>query len=51
MPDITEEEWTRIREHFGDLAYECPEMRRQKLEILDMRDPDAAVVKATQISG
>ncbi|MBB2868599.1 UNVERIFIED_ORG: hypothetical protein GGI63_005243 [Rhizobium esperanzae] len=48
MSDITEEEWNRIREHFGDLAYECPEMHRQMLEILDMQDPDAALEMATK---
>ncbi|QKN14337.1 hypothetical protein HR059_07615 [Sinorhizobium meliloti WSM1022] len=48
MSDITEEEWKRIREHFGDLAYECPEMQRQMLEILAMQDPDAALETATK---
>lgn len=48
MSDITEEEWNRIREHFGDLAYECPEMHRQMLEILDMQNPDAALETATK---
>lgn len=48
MSDTTEEEWNRIREHFGDLAYECPEMHRQMLEILDTQDPDAALEMATK---
>lgn len=38
--DITEEEWQRIRRHFGDVAYECPEMHRKMLEILDVQDDD-----------
>ncbi|MET4687729.1 hypothetical protein [Sinorhizobium fredii] len=48
MSDITEEGWQRIRRHFGDLAYEHPEVHRQMLEILDMRDPDAALETATK---
>jgi hypothetical protein len=48
ISDITEEEWKRIREHFGDLAYESPEMHRQMLEILAMQDPDTALETATK---
>ncbi|MBP2235342.1 hypothetical protein J2Z31_001834 [Sinorhizobium kostiense] len=46
MSDITDEQWQRIREHYGDLAYEHPEMHRMMLEILNMRAPDAAIAES-----
>lgn len=45
--DITDEEWQRIRRHFGDLAYEHPEMHRMMLDLLDMNDLDKALETAT----
>lgn len=37
--DITDEQWQRLRVHYGDLAYEHPEMHKVMLDILD-RAPD-----------
>ncbi|TCA08590.1 hypothetical protein [Rhizobium leguminosarum] len=40
--DITEEQWQRLRVHFGDLAYEHPELHRAMLDLLDAKDLDGA---------
>lgn len=48
MSDITEEEWKRIREHYGDLAYEHPELHRMMLELLDTDDLDKTLEAATK---
>lgn len=39
MSDISEKEWQRIRQHFGDLAYEHPEMHKMMLELLSTDSP------------
>lgn len=43
MSDISKEDWERVRQHFGDLAYEHPELHAVMLELLD-----AALEKATR---
>ncbi|MEY9830788.1 hypothetical protein [Sinorhizobium fredii] len=45
--DTAEKEWQRIREHYGDLAYEHPEMHRMMLDLLDTDDLDKALETAT----
>jgi hypothetical protein len=46
--DITEEEWQRIRAHYGDLAFEHPEMHRMMLNLIDAKEIDGALEKATK---
>lgn len=48
MSDISKEDWQRIRQFFGDLAYEHPELHEVMLELLDAKDLDTALVKATE---
>ena len=45
MTDLTDEKWQRLRVHFGDLAYEHPEMHSMMLDLLDANDLDAALEK------
>lgn len=45
---ITDEQWQRLPTHFGDMAYEHPEMRHEMLEILDRQKADM-VAKALAI--
>ncbi|TAZ73816.1 hypothetical protein ELH70_14700 [Rhizobium ruizarguesonis] len=45
IPDITDEQWLRIRSRFGDLAYEHPEMHHIMLELLDTTDIEVALEK------
>jgi len=35
MNDLTDEQWQRIRRHFGDVAYEYPDMLQAMLAIID----------------
>lgn len=46
MSDISRMEWQRIRQHFGDLAYEHAEMHKMMLEILFTDDIDKALETA-----
>lgn len=39
MTDISEGDWQRIRQHYGDLAYEHPEMHPVMLELLERDGP------------
>ncbi len=39
---MSEEDWQRIRRHYGDLAYEHPELHAVMLEILNTNDPPDA---------
>lgn len=39
ITDISAEDWQRIRQHFGDLAYEHPELHHAMLEILEAEGP------------
>ncbi|MDX0534358.1 hypothetical protein GOC55_12945 [Sinorhizobium medicae] len=48
MSDISKEDWERVRQHFGDLAYEHPELHAVMLELLDANDLDGALEKATR---
>ncbi|MCZ7885394.1 hypothetical protein [Agrobacterium salinitolerans] len=48
MTELTEEQWQRVRRHFGDLAYEHPELHTVMLELLDANDLDGALEKATR---
>ncbi|WP_331373354.1 hypothetical protein [Sinorhizobium chiapasense] len=43
MSDISEKEWQRIRQHYGDLAYEHPEMHSMMLDLLDTDALDKAL--------
>jgi hypothetical protein len=45
MTDLTDEKWQRLRVHFGDLAYEHPEMHSKMLDLLHASDLDAALEK------
>jgi len=47
MSDLSEKEWQRIRQHFGDLAYEHAEMHKMMLELLSTDDLDKALETAT----
>lgn len=35
MNELTEEQWQRVRRHFGDVAYEHPELHKAMLEIIE----------------
>lgn len=48
MSDISQNDWERIRQHFGDLAYEHPELHTVMLQLLDANDLDGALEKATR---
>lgn len=48
MSDISKEDWERIRQHFGDLAYEHPELHSVMLDLLGAKDLDVALEKATK---
>ncbi|PDT81813.1 hypothetical protein [Sinorhizobium sp. BJ1] len=47
MSDLSEKDWQRIRQHFGDLAYEHAEMHKMMLELLSTDDLDKALETAT----
>lgn len=38
MSELTEEQWHRIRRHFGDVVYEHPELHVAMLEIVDQME-------------
>ncbi len=48
MSDISQQDWDRIRRQYGDLAYEHPELHTIMLELLDAKDLDGALEKATR---
>lgn len=35
MTNISVEDWERIRQHFGDLAYEHPELHSVMLDLIE----------------
>ena len=43
MSDISQKDWERIRRHYGDLAYEHPELHKTMLRMLDRDDSVPAV--------
>ena len=48
MTELTEEQWQRVRRHFGDVAYEHPELHAVMLDLLDANDLDGALERATR---
>lgn len=40
MNQLTDEQWQRIRRHFGDVAYEHPEMADVMLEIVEQLEKE-----------
>ena len=40
MNEMTDEQWQRIRRHFGDVAYEHPELHVAMLEIIEQLEKE-----------